>query len=107
MPRGDGTGPMGMGAMTGRGMGFCAGYVVPGDINPQGAYGMGCLGMGGAGFSPDVPKRAWPAWAGYGFIPAGYAGTGEPPVDEREALRNRPFFWKSGSARFATGQGTR
>ena len=26
MPRGDGTGPMGMGPMTGRGMGYCTGY---------------------------------------------------------------------------------
>lgn len=26
MPRGDGTGPMGMGPMTGRGAGTCAGY---------------------------------------------------------------------------------
>ena len=33
MPRGDGTGPMGMGAMTGRGTGFCAGFKMPGYIN--------------------------------------------------------------------------
>lgn len=26
MPRGDGTGPVGMGPLTGRGAGFCAGY---------------------------------------------------------------------------------
>ena len=29
MPRGDGTGPMGMGPMTGRGAGFCAGLGAP------------------------------------------------------------------------------
>ena len=29
MPRGDGTGPMGMGPMTGRGMGYCTGYNWP------------------------------------------------------------------------------
>ena len=33
MPRGDGTGPMGMGPMTGRGAGYCAGYAVPGFVN--------------------------------------------------------------------------
>ncbi|MFH1391971.1 MAG: DUF5320 domain-containing protein [Candidatus Diapherotrites archaeon] len=33
MPRGDGTGPSGMGQMTGRGMGLCAGYSVPGYMN--------------------------------------------------------------------------
>ena len=30
MPRGNGTGPMGMGPMTGRGVGFCAGFNMPG-----------------------------------------------------------------------------
>lgn len=35
MPRGDGTGPMGAGAMTGRGMGSCASA---GAVN----YGYGC-----------------------------------------------------------------
>jgi hypothetical protein len=37
MPRGDGTGPAGMGSMTGRGAGYCAGYTVPGFANPAGA----------------------------------------------------------------------
>ena len=30
MPRGDGTGPIGLGTMTGRGAGFCAGFKMPG-----------------------------------------------------------------------------
>jgi hypothetical protein len=30
MPRGDGTGPGGLGPMTGRAAGYCAGYSVPG-----------------------------------------------------------------------------
>jgi hypothetical protein len=33
MPRGDRTGPWGLGEMTGRGAGFCAGYSVPGYAN--------------------------------------------------------------------------
>lgn len=45
MPRGDGIGPMGMGAMTGRGVGFCAGFKIPGFINPIIKTHMG-LGMG-------------------------------------------------------------
>ena len=36
MPRGDGTGPAGMGPMTGRGAGYCAGYGHPGFANPVG-----------------------------------------------------------------------
>ena len=34
MPFGDGTGPMGMGPMTGRSAGYCAGYGMPGYNNP-------------------------------------------------------------------------
>jgi len=34
MPRGNGTGPSGLGPMTGRGYGYCAGYAVPGFMNP-------------------------------------------------------------------------
>lgn len=32
MPRGDGTGPLGLGPKTGRGLGFCAGFDTPGFI---------------------------------------------------------------------------
>lgn len=35
MPWGNGTGPLGMGPMTGRAAGFCAGYPVPGYSNPS------------------------------------------------------------------------
>ncbi len=46
MPGGDGTGPMGMGAMTGRGLGYCAGspaagYVTPGGWGRGGGRGLG------------------------------------------------------------------
>ena len=39
MPQGDGTGPAGQGAMTGRGMGFCAGFNSAGFMN--GGFGRG------------------------------------------------------------------
>jgi uncharacterized protein DUF5320 len=35
MPGFDGTGPMGQGAMTGRGLGNCLGYAAPGSTNIQ------------------------------------------------------------------------
>ena len=41
MPRGDGTGPAGMGPMTGRAAGYCAGYSTPGFANPVPRMGMG------------------------------------------------------------------
>jgi hypothetical protein len=46
MPRGNGTGPMGMGPMTGRGAGYCAGYSVPGYVNPAGGRGWFGFGRG-------------------------------------------------------------
>ncbi|MGB2862140.1 MAG: DUF5320 domain-containing protein [Sedimentisphaerales bacterium] len=66
MPGGDGTGPGGMGPMTGRAVGFCAGYPAPGYANPVGGRGMG---MGrGRGFRGDGFGRG----RGFGWGRAGY-----------------------------------
>lgn len=53
MPGGDGTGPAGMGPMTGRAAGFCAGYAVPGYANPMFGRGIGFGRGGGRG------RRNW------------------------------------------------
>ncbi|RLD18829.1 MAG: hypothetical protein DRI36_00450 [Caldiserica bacterium] len=60
MPWGDGTGPLGLGPMTGRAAGYCAGYPVPGYMNP--IPGRGFWGWG----------RGW-GWFGRGF---GFWGRG-------------------------------
>jgi hypothetical protein len=49
MPRGDGTGPMGQGSMTGRGMGYCAGYANPGFASGNG-FGFYGSRQGGRAF---------------------------------------------------------
>ena len=49
MPRGDKTGPNGQGMMTGRKMGYCAGFNVPGFMNGTG-FGGGFGGGFGRGF---------------------------------------------------------
>jgi len=49
MPFGDGTGPRGFGPMTGRAAGYCAGYGVPGYMNPVGGQGYWGRGFGGGG----------------------------------------------------------
>ncbi len=54
MPRGDKRGPDGMGSMTGRGLGYCAGYDSPGYTKgvPRGGAGFGGgrgRGFGGGG----------------------------------------------------------
>ena len=52
MPAGDRTGPMGRGPMSGRGLGYCAGYGVPGSMNTVPGWGWG---FGRA--KPDI--RTW------------------------------------------------
>jgi hypothetical protein len=95
MPAGDGTGPSGMGPMTGRGAGYCAGYGAPGYANPMPGRGFGMgWGRGGGG------RRGWrnmyyatglPGWARYGYAPAWgappattYGPYGAPPTPEQE-----------------------
>lgn len=53
MPAGDRTGPRGIGPITGRGLGFCAGYPTPGYMNStpgRGFFGRGRGFGGGRGF---------------------------------------------------------
>ena len=60
MPFGDGTGPIGMGPMTGRAAGFCAGYGRPGFASPM--LGRGGVWGAGMGFG-----RGWGMGRGMGF----------------------------------------
>ncbi len=68
MPRGDRTGPNGMGSMTGRGAGFCAGNNAPGFTNAGGGrffergggFGFG-RGFRGMMFS-NMPQGRWNAY---------------------------------------------
>ncbi len=90
MPRGDRTGPLGLGPMTGRAAGYCAGYDVPGYMNPIPGRGFG-LGLGG-GWGRGFRWRHWyyatglPGWARFGYPPA----WGVPPMtkdQEADALK--------------------
>ena len=87
MPRGDGTGPNGQGAMTGRGMGYCAGYVNPGYGQGQGqgqGQGRG-LGMG-MGMRRGLRGRGWGynAWANTPYGPMMQAPVNQTPTPEDE-----------------------
>lgn len=92
MPRGDGTGPMGLGPMTGRAAGYCAGYPVPGFMNPYG----GRLGLGfgygrgyGRGFGRGFRRAFWPTYP-YPITPppTAYYGGGfyPPPVEPKQEM---------------------
>lgn len=90
MPRGDRTGPMGMGPMTGRAMGFCAGYGMPGCANP----GLGrSFGGGGHGWRHWFYATGLPGWMRFGGYaapyryPAPYQETS--PEMEKLALKNQ------------------
>jgi len=84
MPGGDGTGPGGMGPMTGRAAGYCAGYPVPGFMNPpfggrafwgSSPYYGPMAGMyGGSGYAPAYGA------APYGNMGGMYGGSGYAPA---------------------------
>lgn len=86
MPGYDGTGPRGMGPMTGRGLGYCA---VPGA-----ARGFG-VGRGGW-FRRPFGAFGWGRGAGIGRVGYGWGGWDAPPSvpprtkeQELEALRQQ------------------
>jgi hypothetical protein len=98
MPRGDGSGPIGMGPMTGRGAGFCSGFPSPGYMNPRVGLGRGYgrgfgrgsgrgYGMGfgrGWGFRRVFNYSGMPGGAQYDY--------NEPKVNEKEFLSNQVEF---------------
>jgi hypothetical protein len=85
MPRGNRTGPAGMGPMTGRGQGYCAGYDVPGYANPAPGFGFGRRG-GGRGWRHQFHASGLPGWARSGYAPARHFGPGWRPVPEDEEV---------------------
>lgn len=112
MPRGDGTGPAGLGPMTGRAAGYCAGYAVPGYMNPRigggySGFGRGAFGRGGRGrrnfyYTTGLPgwvraNQGLPAWGGMGA--AAYSNAYNPanpnwvgnitPKQEAEMLKQQ------------------
>lgn len=97
MPRGDSTGPVGYGPMTGRAAGYCAGYGVPGYANPglgRGVrYGRG-RGMGygrgpGLGYSRGYGWGFVSPYPAYGFLPRNVAADSEALNREADYLRNQ------------------
>ena len=84
MPGGDGTGPMGLGSRTGRGMGYCEGFAVPSYANA--GFGMG-RGRGFRRMYYGMPAGG--QYVCYQNDPTFYGGINAAPVaDEKEALKN-------------------
>ena len=85
MPGGDGTGPMGMGPMTGRAMGTCVGYAAPGGMNPAAGRGRGFGRGGGFGRRNRYWATGVPGWAAFGGAMAPAAPTAEQELDSLRA----------------------
>ena len=108
MPRGDGTGPRGMGSMTGRAAGFCAGFGVPGYMNAvpgrAGGFGTGFgfgrgFGGGGRGWRNRLYATGRPGWMQFGGYAAPYAqpmyNPSPDPEAEKQTLRNQADILES------------
>lgn len=98
MPRGDRTGPMGMGPTTGRAAGFCSGSGVPGYANPTlgRGFGMGFgrgrgggrgFGGGGRGWRNTYFATGLPGWMRFGGHTMSYPNL--DPEMEKQALQNQ------------------
>lgn len=87
MPGGDGTGPMGMGPMTGRGAGFCSGSGMPGFMN-RGGRGMHGRGRGWRHCFNATGLTGWQRQA-MGWTPFGGAAPmpGAAPADSQQELQ--------------------
>lgn len=88
MPRGDGTGPMGRGPLTGRKAGFCAGYPIPGYSNSE-VPGMGMEWGRRHGFRRGYGRGFGLRYGCY-YSPDPYSG----PYYDPYYVPPRPMFWR-------------
>ena len=92
MPRGDGTGPGGMGPMTGRAAGYCAGYSTPGFANAGFGRGLGLGFRGGRGRRWVAPQMNVGFRAPYA-VPYGVQNVAPTQQQELEALQNQAEYF--------------
>ena len=92
MPFGNRTGPQGLGPMTGRGAGYCAGYPLPGRGLGRGGRGRGWgQGFGGGhsrGFGRGAAYRSYAPAYGPAYPPS------QRPEDEVTALKNQASYFE-------------
>ena len=118
MPRGDGTGPMGMGALSGRAAGYCAGFGMPGYANPVPGRGPGMgfgrgrgFGGGGRGWRHMFYATGLPGWMRFGGYATPYQNP-DPNLEKQtlksqtEALQSELDFIKKRLSEIETGTAT-
>lgn len=92
MPWGDRTGPLGLGPMTGRGAGYCAGFGMPGYANAVGRFGAGFrrgFGGRGRGFRNWFYATGLPIWMRTGWTAPQYQYSED---DEKSFLKQQVDF---------------
>jgi hypothetical protein len=84
--------------MTGRAAGYCAGYSVPGYMNPVGGRGMGRRGggFGGRGYRNWYYATGLPFWARAGYYP-GYTATQPYSYAPPYTPAQSPYGWQQPS----------
>lgn len=92
MARRDGTGPMGQGPLTGRGMGFCATEAVGRPYGRGAGYGRGFASPRGGGYGRGMRRRDFscrPGFGGYPIEPVETMTEKEWLSEEKAALEER------------------
>lgn len=100
MPRGDRTGPQGMGPKSGRAAGFCAGSGTPGYAQPGPDYGPwmgGGRGGGGRGWRRMFHATGLPGWRRFGgaaapYYPAAPFPAAAPDAEQQSLKRQADYL---------------
>jgi hypothetical protein len=93
MPSGDGTGPLGLGPRTGRGLGYCGGFGMRGYANRAGGHAGRGRG-GGRGWRHSFYATGLTGWqrAAYGWGHRAFGVPDCPPLDAA-AAREQELSW--------------
>ena len=97
MPGGDRTGPRGMGPMTGRGRGYCAGFAAPGYVNAGTGWGRGMAWGRGRGWGSGFAWRRGPAYGPVYGMPQWAPAGG--PWEARQISREEELAYLKDQAR--------
>jgi len=85
MPRGDNTGPAGMGPMTGRAKGFCSGFNAPGFMN-QGPWQGGFRNRGNGWGNRGCGRNRWGQFQANPVFQTNYVMPNNPEIIQQQEI---------------------
>jgi len=93
MPWGNRTGPLGFGPLSGRALGYCAGYPAPGSLNPAGSWGYGPgFGRGFRAFGGRGGRGRFFAWGAPFRGGAWFGPVAAPSLGEADMLKEQAAY---------------